>query len=704
MHRLWAPALLVVGLGSAAVVAYQQRGLSPQKLQVGAGTAWLSGGDGTASLIDGSTGARLARVVVAPPAEAASLEIVNDRDGAFVVNRARGTVLRLDSRTLSRGDSAFTFSDPGDQGLQVLADNGRAFVVSGSRQTITAVDSGTLGVMDAPETYRGDTTQLMLTSSGVVWGLDPSAKGLVRYDGSGAVRRTDWTGDVNALRLLAADGNPAAVDLSKPQAVQFDAGSAKTKKRACLDIPTSGGVSVGGSADAPLIAGLGLSANLLVIANLAKGTCSRPIALDGTGQLHRYGAPTLLGGTVYVPDLTMGEIVVVDLSRSRAPIRVPVGGAPNGLVLFTANDLLWFDVVGTATAGSLTRGYAVVTTTKTDTTPPPQAPPEEARPVSITTTAVPTTAGGSSHQPAGGGTTATGGGSGSGQSGGGSSGGSQGGGSGGPPKACVVISVTGRTEGDARNALPNCAVTVINSNVAPYNDTVIGQNPPSGTLAAGAPVTITVAVGPAPPQLHCVVAPVTGKTEGDARNALPNCSVTVVTANVAPYNNSVIAQNPTSGTLAVGAPVTITVAVGPPPPPCVVAPVKGMTETNARKALSNCTVTVLTTNVPPYDYTVSTQSPASGTLPNGAAVSITLAVPPLPQVTVPNLVGQTSSNAAATLSALGLHSQVKMFGLVCASQFHRGAIDGQDPVAGASVLWGSTVTLSMPSGIISKPC
>jgi beta-lactam-binding protein with PASTA domain len=206
------------------------------------------------------------------------------------------------------------------------------------------------------------------------------------------------------------------------------------------------------------------------------------------------------------------------------------------------------------------------------------------------------------------------------------------------PPTCQPTNTVGMDQTTAQSTLTGegCSVTVTTSNVAPFDGkTVVAQNPTSGSYPQGSNVTITVAIGPS-----CEPTNTVGMDQATATKALASegCSVTVgPPADLAPFDgNTVVLQNPTSGSYPPGYVVTINVAA---PEPCTPPNTVGMNQATAKSALegAHCNVFIDTANAPPYfGQIVIKQNQTAPIYPPGSTVTITVAEPPAPNATTPD--------------------------------------------------------------------
>lgn len=199
---------------------------------------------------------------------------------------------------------------------------------------------------------------------------------------------------------------------------------------------------------------------------------------------------------------------------------------------------------------------------------------------------------------------------------------------------------------------------------------------------------------------NVVVPDVIGQTRRQAVGALRNLglTVTVKLTSACPVDTSgtVIAENPAGGTsIPAGSGTGITVCNAT-PPQVVVPDVTGQTQAKATATLQSLGLTVSVTNStgcdPQLYGTVLTQQPTGGiSVAVGSRVGITVC----DVVVVPDVTGQTQSQATTTLQGLGLTVSVTS-STGCDPQLY-GTVLIQQPVGGTSVAAGSAVTITVCS-------
>ncbi len=223
--------------------------------------------------------------------------------------------------------------------------------------------------------------------------------------------------------------------------------------------------------------------------------------------------------------------------------------------------------------------------------------------------------------------------------------------------------------------------------------TVVSQSPAAGVARkAGTIVTLRVSGGPAAVQVPTVV----GSTRASAEHQLhlENFKVSVSFApSTTVHKHQVISSTPAPGSrVPPGSTVVLVVSTGP--PPVVVPNLVGETQGQATLLLQEDkfvlgTVTKRHSSQPAG--TVLAQSPKPGKAPQGSSVDLTIATP-LPNVTVPYLLGTDAVSAGAALAKLGL-TPVATTVVRHHNPQYDGQVISQQPKAGTPVRPKTAVTI-----------
>jgi serine/threonine-protein kinase len=231
--------------------------------------------------------------------------------------------------------------------------------------------------------------------------------------------------------------------------------------------------------------------------------------------------------------------------------------------------------------------------------------------------------------------------------------------------------------------------------------TVVSQTPRQGSeVKKGSRVGIVVSTGPGSVALPEVV----GLTEAQAVAKLQGLGLKPTTqdqASTKVAQGHVISTDPTAGTeLQVGSAVTVAVSSGP--RQVDVPEVVGSSQADAKTALKAAGLKVgAVTQQPSAEETPGTvlsQSPTAGTsVKAGEAVDLVVAQAPK-EVTVPEVVGQNETQAAAALGRAGFNPKAVSRTVSEAAQV--GVVLAQSPAGGRTAARGATVTIAV--GVLAQ--
>jgi serine/threonine-protein kinase len=263
------------------------------------------------------------------------------------------------------------------------------------------------------------------------------------------------------------------------------------------------------------------------------------------------------------------------------------------------------------------------------------------------------------------------------------------------PKTDTVPDVVGKPSAIASQILQNRGFevniqTVVNPAVP--RDTVATQNPQPGAEAkVGSTVTIIVSSGPGEAAVPAVVGLPRSQAEKKVRDAGFKVSVTQEYSADVP-KDQVMTTTPQEGTTAEkGTTVRLTVSKGP--KPVKVPDVTGKDIDVATGQLEGMGLKVTTqddTSTTKPLNTVTSQEPAAGTeLKPGDTVTLKVAKP----IDVPDVTGQTESQARSTLVNAGFH--VKATKVDTADETQKGKVVDQTPAGGAKRKRGTTIEIKV---------
>jgi len=228
---------------------------------------------------------------------------------------------------------------------------------------------------------------------------------------------------------------------------------------------------------------------------------------------------------------------------------------------------------------------------------------------------------------------------------------------------------------------------------------VINQLPSGGTsVSVGSTVTLTVSTGPC----DAIVPDVVGMTLQAAQTALSVYNLTVdifeACSNTVPAG-SVIRTDPAAG-MQVNSGTVVHLVVSNGPCSVTVPDVTKKPVDIARQEITDAGLTVgqeteACSDTEPAGNVISSDPAAGTTVQPGAVVHLVVSSGPCP-VTVPEVVGQAQSDAAAAIQGASL--TVGTVGTQCSDGVPAGQVISQSPAAGASVQPGSAVNLVVSAG------
>ena len=271
------------------------------------------------------------------------------------------------------------------------------------------------------------------------------------------------------------------------------------------------------------------------------------------------------------------------------------------------------------------------------------------------------------------------------------------------PCDAIVPDVVGMTLQAAQTALSvyNFTVDIFEacSNTVPAGS-VVSQNPVGGTPAsAGITVNLVISSGPCP----VTVPDVSGLTQAAAEAVITaanlyvgqvteSCSNTVLAG-------SVIRTDPAAG-MQVNSGTVVHLVVSNGPCSVTVPDVTKKPVDIARQEITDAGLTVgqeteACSDTEPAGNVISSDPAAGTTVQPGAVVHLVVSSGPCP-VTVPEVVGQAQSDAAAAIQGASL--TVGTVGTQCSDSVPAGQVISQSPAAGASVQPGSAVNLVVSAG------
>src|SRR6478609_10310890 len=172
--------VLLVGVSGLAVLAAREDGFSAQAVDLGAGSVWVSSnGPGQMARLDGASAEVAVKLRVAQDGD--DVVAVTGSSAGYAVNRATGTVLRVDNATW-RTSAAHVLIDGSSGGLTAIAGDQSLFATDNQRGLAIRADPGTLQPDGQPRSLSAipGPGSPVLDSRGVLWLLDAQRGNLIR--------------------------------------------------------------------------------------------------------------------------------------------------------------------------------------------------------------------------------------------------------------------------------------------------------------------------------------------------------------------------------------------------------------------------------------------------------------------------------------------------------------------------------------------
>jgi len=345
------PAFVLAGLALAGAVlaAGLSDGYPATRPRLMSGAAWLASAQvGQLTLLDGSSAEVAAQVQVAPPG--GGLDVVQQGQTAYAVDRAAGSIRRVDGATFALTPPVVPIPDAGPD-LHAFAGPDALYALDAGRGVLTTADVRTLAKLAGPMSLasRVGPQSATLDGAGRLWLLDAATGDLVWFDGSHRQVRSGAAAPGVGL-LTQAGGVPVLVDLARRTAEVLDRGSGTTSHRTRLDLRPEDRVQVGGSLDARRLYVVA-SRGVLFICDLTASAC--PAAVPLTAGHPDLGAPVEAGGRVFVPDYATGQVWIVDAAGLQVIAQPQVLPAGTRFQLLTRDGVVFFNDPGSERAGVL---------------------------------------------------------------------------------------------------------------------------------------------------------------------------------------------------------------------------------------------------------------------------------------------------------------------------------------------------------------
>ncbi len=344
----WVPVALAGVVVLGALVAAGWLGDVPARsVALDDGSAWLVSSVGQAALVDGSSAQVVAQVTV-PSAGSGALAATQSGADAYVSNTADGSVRRVDGATFGVSGGV-RFANPGEP-LAVYAGRQAVFAIGERTGSVSTADPRTLRKLrdDQSLAARIPAGGALVDGAGRLWVVDGDTGKIVRLDAAG---RHDVSGSVDPARstLVPIGDRVAVVDLGMRTVRTLGDGGVSAPV-ACVDARAGDNtVRVAGSAAGDHVYAVSGQRGVLLVSNLSQNSCENTV-IDLKMAGNELGAPREAAGKVFVPNLTTGQVSVVDIA-SRSVATKKVLDPPARFELVPQGSFVFYNDPATARAG-----------------------------------------------------------------------------------------------------------------------------------------------------------------------------------------------------------------------------------------------------------------------------------------------------------------------------------------------------------------
>jgi len=300
------------------------------------GRAWLTkSNEGRVMLANGSS-AKVDALFEVEGAAGHELEVVVVDGRSYLIDRTTGEIHSLDVAQLEVGAKR-PLGDP--EGLDVVP-AGDKLVVVRRGEGVVEVQDPMDGEVLASADVGTDLTRAVVDGAGDIWVADTEVGVAVPLHLDGhrlEVGEGVRVGAGRQMTLAMVGDTPVAVNTDTRRLVRIADGRAQAPVR--LDLDDGETAQIARSTDGPLAL---ISVNETGDLILVEGNRSRRIDLGRQG--HELGEPVAFGGRVFVPDFTVGELLVLDAEGRPAGDGIQVGGAKAGpFSVRVEGGRLWVD-------------------------------------------------------------------------------------------------------------------------------------------------------------------------------------------------------------------------------------------------------------------------------------------------------------------------------------------------------------------------
>ncbi len=354
--------LVTAGVVGALVAAGFGNGYPAERSNLLSGAAWLASAQvGQVTLLDGSSVEVAAQVRVAP--SGTDLDVVQEGANAYVIDRAAGSIRRVDGATFEASPPATPIPGAGGH-LHAFAAPDTVYALDTGRGVLTTADPRTLAPRGGPLPLATQPTPQAATldAAGRLWLLDTASGDLTWIEHGGRHTRRGVARPGAGLLTLAA-GTPVLVDTARRTAAAVDPATGETGDPTDLDLRSDDRIQVSGSPHAHRVYVVA-ARGVVEICELGQPTCRAAVPLS-TDQVDA-GPAVEAGDLIFVPDYRSGQVWIINLREARVVSRPRVLTPPARFQLLSRDGVVFFNDPGSERAGVISLDGGVTPVAKYD--------------------------------------------------------------------------------------------------------------------------------------------------------------------------------------------------------------------------------------------------------------------------------------------------------------------------------------------------
>ncbi|CAM4077992.1 PKD domain-containing protein [Kibdelosporangium persicum] len=351
---MWRGRRVLAGMVAAATVAtgvivgWDHAGDRAPQVRLRSGIAWVASDEtGQLTLLDGASAAVAGQVQVGQPGT--DLDAVQQGTTGYALNRAVGSVVRVDGATLELSRPLAPVARPGAQ-LSVFATPHALYTLDSARGLLVKADPETMESRGEPHQLTAGTSvdEAVMDADGHLWALDQRSGELVWFsDGTRHSRPQAHTPGKSKLTTTA--NGPAVVDLARGTVELLDPKTGAVQESVTVPLRPDDTVAVSGSSqEGRLLIAVG-SRGQFLSCSFDADACTAPVEVSqGPADL---GEPVEADGHVVVPDHATGRIWVIDLASGRVVAERRLFEAPVRFELLARDGVVFYNDPGGEQAG-----------------------------------------------------------------------------------------------------------------------------------------------------------------------------------------------------------------------------------------------------------------------------------------------------------------------------------------------------------------